>query len=89
MIVRMRPAKNQTGRRRKASIRSLLLSHAQLYSPSGNENQVATFLESELRKKGLSTRRDVVGNVIGEWDGEASNTPLRTHGHGPRKTTVK
>src|SRR2546428_7956010 len=45
---------------------SLLLSMLNLYSPSGNENQVATFLESELRKKGLSTRRDVVGNVIGE-----------------------
>src|SRR3989442_14059853 len=45
---------------------SLLLSMLNLYSPSGNENQVATFLESELRKKGLSTRRDVAVNVIGE-----------------------
>jgi LysW-gamma-L-lysine carboxypeptidase len=45
---------------------SLLLSMLNLYSPSGNENQVATFLESELRKNGLQTRRDSVGNVIGE-----------------------
>ncbi len=45
---------------------SLLLSILNLYSPSGNENQVATFLESELGRNGLQTRRDSAGNVIGE-----------------------
>ncbi len=45
---------------------NLLLSMLNLYRPSGKENQVATFLESELRKNGLQTRRDVAGNVIAE-----------------------
>ncbi len=45
---------------------SLLLSMLNLYSPSGNEHQVATFLESELSKNGLQTRIDAAGNVIGE-----------------------
>src|SRR5690348_14618506 len=45
---------------------SLLLSMLNLYSPSGDENQVASYLESEFRRNGLQTRRDATGNVIGE-----------------------
>src|SRR3989442_9192835 len=45
---------------------TLLLSMLNLYSPSGNEDQIAGFLDSELQRNGLQTRRDAAGNVIGE-----------------------
>ncbi len=36
------------------------------YSPSGHEAGTARVLEKELRKHGISPRRDKVGNIIGE-----------------------
>jgi LysW-gamma-L-lysine carboxypeptidase len=45
---------------------TLLLSMLNLYSPSGSENQIASFLYSELRRNGLETKIDPAGNVIGE-----------------------
>src|SRR2546428_14095376 len=45
---------------------TLLLSMLNLHSPSGSEDQIASLLESELKRNGLQTRRDAAGNVIGE-----------------------
>src|SRR2546428_13768904 len=45
---------------------TLLLSMLDLYSPSGSEDQIASFLDSELRRNGLETKMDPAGNVIGE-----------------------
>jgi len=45
---------------------TLLLSMLNLYSPSGSEDQIASFLDSELRRNGLETKMDPAGNVIGE-----------------------
>src|SRR5438445_10206790 len=45
---------------------TLLRSMLNLYSPSGSEDQIASLLESELKRNGLQTRREAAGNVIGE-----------------------
>ncbi|TRO50487.1 M20/M25/M40 family metallo-hydrolase [Candidatus Bathyarchaeota archaeon] len=42
-----------------------------IYSPSGKEEVIATFLVEEMTKLGFKVRKDAIGNVIGEiGDGE-------------------
>src|SRR2546425_11745497 len=45
---------------------TLLLSMLNLYSPSGSEDQIASFLDSELRRNGLETKMDPAANVMGQ-----------------------
>lgn len=44
----------------------LLESMLKIYSPSGREEEVSSFLEAELRRLGFKAWRDEVGNVLGE-----------------------
>lgn len=59
---------------------NLLESMLKIYSPSGREEEVASFLEAELRRLGFKAWRDEVGNVIGEvgW-GEGPRVLLCGH----------
>jgi LysW-gamma-L-lysine carboxypeptidase len=41
----------------------------EIYSPTGEEQDIASFLFDEMQKLGFSVRQDEVGNVIGEHPG--------------------
>jgi LysW-gamma-L-lysine carboxypeptidase len=53
----------------------LLTRMLNIYSPSGNEEQISLFLADEMTKLGFRVHRDQVGNVIGEI-GEGSPVVL-------------
>lgn len=53
----------------------LLTRMLNIYSPSGNEEQISLFLTNEMTKLGFRVHRDQVGNVIGEI-GEGSPVVL-------------
>jgi len=53
----------------------LLTRMLNIYSPSGNEEQISLFLADEMTKLGFRVNRDQVGNVIGEI-GEGSPVVL-------------
>jgi LysW-gamma-L-lysine carboxypeptidase len=53
----------------------LLTRMLNIYSPSGNEEQISLFLAEEMTKLGFKVHRDEVGNVIGEI-GEGSPVVL-------------
>ncbi|HER54430.1 MAG TPA: M20/M25/M40 family metallo-hydrolase [Candidatus Bathyarchaeota archaeon] len=53
----------------------LLTRMLNVYSPSGNEEQISLFLADEMTKLGFKVHRDEVGNVIGEI-GEGSPVVL-------------
>lgn len=53
----------------------LLTRMINIYSPSGNEEQISLFLADEMTKLGFKVHRDEVGNVIGEI-GEGSPVVL-------------
>lgn len=57
----------------------LLRSMLEIYSPSGSEEQLATFLEEQMRARGFKARRDYVGNVIGELGEEGPRILLCGH----------
>lgn len=44
----------------------LLQTMLRIYSPSGSEEQLATFLQEELSARGFRVRKDKAGNIIGE-----------------------
>jgi LysW-gamma-L-lysine carboxypeptidase len=44
----------------------LLRSMLEIYSPSGSEQQLAAFLEEQMRARGFKVRTDDIGNVIGK-----------------------
>ncbi|MGB9853254.1 MAG: M20/M25/M40 family metallo-hydrolase [Candidatus Bathyarchaeales archaeon] len=44
----------------------LLTKMLEIYSPSGKEEKISRFLAEEMAKNGFHTKRDCVGNVIGE-----------------------
>src|SRR2546428_7918267 len=52
--------------------------------PSCNISRIRT-----QEKRTIDTKRRGGQRDRRDRDGEASNTPLRTHGHGPRKTTCE
>lgn len=54
---------------------SLLRSMLETYSPSGEEEEMSSFLLSEVKRLGFHSRRDDVGNVIAE-SGQGSPTVL-------------
>lgn len=54
---------------------SLLKRMLEIYSPSGDEEAISSFLAGEMQKLGFRVRRDSVGNVIGEI-GDGSPTIL-------------
>jgi len=45
---------------------SLLTSMLEIYSPSGEEEEISNFLAREMENLGFHVRKDEVGNVIGE-----------------------
>jgi len=45
---------------------SLLTSMLEIYSPSGEEEEISNFLAREMENLGFRVRKDEVGNVIGE-----------------------
>ncbi len=53
-------------RKREEYAISLLTKLLETYSPSGEEASISDFLFQETKNLGLKTRRDKVGNVIGE-----------------------
>ncbi len=53
----------------------LLTSMLEIRSPSGQEEELSNFLLTELKRVGFNSRKDDVGNVIGEF-GEGSPTVL-------------
>ena len=53
-------------RKREEYAVSLLTKLLGTYSPSGEEESISNFLFQEMKNLGLNTRRDEVGNVIGE-----------------------
>ncbi|PVX26518.1 MAG: acetylornithine deacetylase [Candidatus Bathyarchaeum sp.] len=54
---------------------NLLTRMINIYSPSGNEEEISLFLADEMKKLGFRVHRDEVGNVIGEI-GEGSPVVL-------------
>ncbi|MEM0216362.1 MAG: M20/M25/M40 family metallo-hydrolase [Candidatus Bathyarchaeia archaeon] len=54
---------------------NLLKRMLEIYSPSGDEENISNFLVDEMRKLGFRVKRDSVGNVIGEV-GDGSPTIL-------------
>ncbi|MCS7114710.1 MAG: M20/M25/M40 family metallo-hydrolase [Nitrososphaerota archaeon] len=53
----------------------LLTKMLEIYSPSGKEESISSFLADEMKKLGFNVRQDNVGNVIGET-GRGSTTIL-------------
>ncbi len=53
----------------------LLKKMLKIYSPSGQEKELSSFLHGELKRLGFNSRRDDVGNVIGE-SGQGSPSVL-------------
>ena len=53
----------------------LLIRMVNIYSPSGNEEEISLFLADEMKKLGFKVHRNEVGNVIGEI-GEGSPVVL-------------
>jgi len=45
---------------------SLLTKMLEIYSPSGNEEEISNFLAKEMKNLGFHVRKDEVGNVVGE-----------------------
>jgi len=54
---------------------NLLKRMLEIYSPSGKEEELSNFLLAELKRQGFNSRRDDVGNVIGDY-GKGSPTIL-------------
>ncbi|NIU83663.1 MAG: M20/M25/M40 family metallo-hydrolase, partial [Candidatus Thorarchaeota archaeon] len=48
---------------------NLLKKMVEIYSPTGEEQGIASFLFDEMQKLGFSVRQDRAGNVIGEHSG--------------------
>jgi LysW-gamma-L-lysine carboxypeptidase len=48
---------------------NLLKEMVEIYSPTGKEQEIASFLVNEMEKLGFSVRQDRAGNVIGEHPG--------------------
>src|SRR3990170_2597273 len=57
----------------------LLQSMLEIYSPSGSEGQLASFLQEQMSARGFKVRRDHVGSVIGELGEEGPRVLLRGH----------
>ena len=66
-------------RKREERAVSLLRKLLEIYSPSGEEAPISNFLFKEMTKLGLKTRRDEVGNVIGELGKEPPSVLLCGH----------
>ena len=58
---------------------SLLRKMVERYSPTGQESEIARFLEEEMRSLGLHARLDEVGNAIGEYSGDGPTVLLCGH----------
>lgn len=61
-----------------ADIRELLITLTQIPAPTGKETARADFIEKYLLEKGISGRRDAVGNLIYEIKGEEPDYVLFT-----------
>ncbi len=57
----------------------LLRKMVELYSPTGQENEIAQLLKGEMRSFGLESRIDEAGNTIGEYAGGDSTILLCGH----------
>ena len=57
----------------------LLRGMLEIYSPSGSEQQLAAFLEEQMRARGFKVRTDDVGNVIGELGADGPRILLCGH----------
>lgn len=57
----------------------LLQSMLEIYSPSGSEGQLASFLQEQMSARGFKVRRDHVGSVIGELGEEGPRVLLCGH----------
>jgi LysW-gamma-L-lysine carboxypeptidase len=58
---------------------SLLEQMVRIYSPSGKEGEIASFLYSEMKDLGFEVELDEVGNVIGRFEGESPRVLLCGH----------
>jgi LysW-gamma-L-lysine carboxypeptidase len=57
----------------------LLKRMVEIYSPSGEEKEISSFLHDEMEKIGFSVRFDRAGNVIGEYEGTHPKVLLCGH----------
>ena len=57
----------------------LLRRMLELYSPSGQEHEIASFLVEEMRRLGLRSRIDEVGNALGEYGSSGPSFLLCGH----------
>jgi endoglucanase len=63
------------------SAKDLLRQLSELQAPTGDEEEVASFLEKHLRVAGFDVRRDVLGNVIARKGGGSGSRRIMVAAH--------
>lgn len=58
---------------------NLLIKAVEIYSPSGQEEELASFLSGEMENLGFEVERDAVGNVVGRLGGGRPRVLLCGH----------